>query len=113
VSETTVAQQSSPEEASMAVYIVLGNYTEQGVRNIKNLAALRQAAEQWTAAQGGRVLGNYTTLGPYDFIFIVELPSAEAALEGAFTFGSQGDIRSQTMLAFPAAEAEAVAQRIP
>jgi uncharacterized protein with GYD domain len=97
----------------MPVYIVLGNYTEQGVRNIKNLSALRQAAEQWTAAQGGRVLGNYTTLGPYDFVFIVELPSPESVLEGAFTFGSQGEVRTQTMMAFPAEAAEAVAQRIP
>lgn len=97
----------------MPVYIVLGNYTEQGIRNIKQVAQLRQAAEQWTAAQGGRVLGNYTTLGPYDFVFIVELPSPEVVLEGAFTFGSQGEVRTQTMLAFPAEAAEAIAQRLP
>ena len=97
----------------MPVSVVLGNYTDQGVRNIKRLADLRHAAEQWTAAQGGRVLANYTTLGPYDFVFIVELPSPEAALEGAFTFGSQGEVRTQTLLAFAAEEAEAVAQRLP
>ena len=97
----------------MPAYIVLGNFTEQGVRNIKQLTQLRQAAEQWTAAQGGRVVANYTTLGPYDFVFIVELPSPEAALEGAFTFGSQGEVRTQTLLGFTPAEAEAVAQRIP
>lgn len=97
----------------MPVYIVLGTYTEQGVRNIKNVANLRQAAEQWTASKGGRVLGNYTTLGPYDFVFIVELPSPAVVLEGAFTFGSQGEVRTQTLLAFPAEEAEAIAQRIP
>ena len=97
----------------MPVYVVLGNYTEQGVRNIKRLADLRQAAEQWTAAQGGRVVANYTTLGPYDFVFIVELPSPEVALEGAFIFGSQGEVRTQTLLAFPAEAAEAIAQRLP
>jgi uncharacterized protein with GYD domain len=97
----------------MPVYVVLGNYTEQGIRNIKQLADLRQAVEQWTAAQGGHVVANYTTLGPYDFVFIVELPSPEAVLEGAFTFGSQGEVRTQTMLAFPAEAAEAIAQRLP
>jgi uncharacterized protein with GYD domain len=50
---------------------------------------------------------------PYDFVFIVELPSPDAALEGAFTFGSQGEIRTQTLLGFAADEAEAVAQRSP
>jgi uncharacterized protein with GYD domain len=97
----------------MPTFIVLGNYTEQGVRNIKQVANLRQAAEQWTAAQGGRVLGNYMTLGPYDFVFVVELPSPEVALEGALLFGSQGEVRTQTLMAFPTEAAEAIAQRLP
>ncbi len=97
----------------MPVYIVLGNYTEQGVRNIKQVANLRQAAEQWTASQGGRVLGNYMTLGSYDFVFIVELPSPEVALEGALLFGSQGEVRTQTLMAFTPEEAEGIAERLP
>ena|SRR5687768_6742310 len=97
----------------MPAYVVLGNFTEQGIRNIKRLADLRQAAEQWTASQGGRVVANYTTLGPYDFVFIVELPGPEVALEGAFIFGSQGEVRTQTLLAFPADVAEGIAQRLP
>jgi uncharacterized protein with GYD domain len=96
----------------MAVFVILGNYTEQGVRNIKNLANLRKAAEQWTAEKGGKVLGNYTTLGPYDFVFIVDLPNPETALEGALTFGSQGEVRTQTLMAFPAESAEQVAQSL-
>lgn len=97
----------------MTTFVVLGTFTEQGIRNIKRLADLRQAAEQWTAGKGGRVVANYTTLGPYDFVFIVELPSPEVALEGAFTFGSQGEVRTQTLVAFAADQAEGIAQRIP
>ena len=97
----------------MPTYIVLGNYTEQGIRNIKNLSQLRQSAEQWVASKGGRVVSNYTTFGPYDFIFTVELPSDEACLEGAFLFGSRGDVRSITMKAFPHDEAERIAGEIP
>ena len=33
--------------------------------------------------------------------------------EGAFLFGSQGEVRTQTMLAFPAADAEKIARRLP
>ena len=97
----------------MVSFVILGTFTEQGIRNIKNLADLRQAAEQWTASQGGRVVANYTTLGLYDFVFIIELPSPEIVLEGAFLFGSQGEVRTQTLLAFPADEAASIAQRIP
>jgi uncharacterized protein with GYD domain len=97
----------------MPTYIVLGNYTEQGIRNIRRLADLRHAAEQWTESQGGRVVANYTTLGPYDFVFIIELPSPDVVLEGAFLFGSQGEVRTQTMMAFPAQTAESIARRLP
>jgi uncharacterized protein with GYD domain len=58
-------------------------------------------------------VANYTTMGPYDFVFIVELPSPDVALEGAFLFGSQGEVRTQTMMAFPAQAAEAIARRLP
>ena len=97
----------------MPAFVILGNYTEQRMRNIKQLADLRRAAEQWTADHGGRVVANYTTFGPYDFVFIIELPSAVVALEGSMTFGSQGEVRTLTMLAMPTSDAEVIAQRIP
>lgn len=97
----------------MAAFVILGTYTDQGIRNIKQLTALRQGAEQWVASKQGKVIANYTTLGPYDFVFIADLPSDDVALEGAFLFGSRGDIRSLTMRAFTAQEAEAVSQRLP
>jgi uncharacterized protein with GYD domain len=101
------------KEVIMPAFVVLGTFTDQGIRKIKQLSELRQAAEQWSAAHGGKVIANYTTLGQYDFVFIVELPDGETALEGGFTFGSQGDVRTQTLLAFSADEAEAIAQRVP
>jgi uncharacterized protein with GYD domain len=94
-------------------YVILGSYTEQGIRKIKNVAQLRQAAEQWVSSKNGRVISNYTTLGPYDFVFTCELPNDETTLEGAFTFGSQGDVRTLTMRAFEPRETESIAQRIP
>ncbi len=97
----------------MPTYIVLGNHTDQGIRKIKSLVNLRKAADQWVASKGGRVISNYTTFGQYDFVFTMELPSDEDCLEGAFLFGSSGDIRSVTMRAFPSEEAEAVAARLP
>lgn len=97
----------------MVTYVVLGSYTDQGIRNIKKLPQLRQAAEQFVTSNGGKVVANYTTLGAYDFVFIAEFPSDEAALEGAFLFGSRGDVKTQTLRAFPPHEAEAVAQRLP
>jgi uncharacterized protein with GYD domain len=94
-------------------YIVLGNYTEQGIRKIKQVSQLRQSVEQWIGSRGGRVISNYTTFGPYDFVFTCELPGDEVTLEAAFTFGSMGDVKTLTMRAFEAEEAENIAARIP
>jgi uncharacterized protein with GYD domain len=100
-------------EVAMVSFVILGTFTEQGIKNIKNVAQLRQAAEQWTTGHGGRVVANYTTLGQYDFVFIIEVPSPDTVLEGAFLFGSQGEVHTQTLLAFPADEAASIAQRLP
>jgi len=97
----------------MVTYVVLGNYTEQGIRNIKKLPELRQSAERWVTSKGGRIVVNYTTMGAYDFVIIFEFPSEEVALEGAFLFGSMGDIRSTSLRAFTTQEAEKIAQRLP
>jgi uncharacterized protein with GYD domain len=97
----------------MATYIILGNYTEQGIRKIKQVDQLRQSAEQWVASKGGRVVSNFTTLGPYDFVFTCEVPNDEDILEGAFLFGSRGDVRTLTLKAFDYQTAEQVAGRLP
>lgn len=97
----------------MPAYVVLGNFTDEGIRNINRLPELRQAAEEWATAHNGRIVANYATLGQYDFVVIVELPSPDVALEGAFTFGKRGQIRTQILVGFAPAEAEPVAQRIP
>ncbi len=97
----------------MVTYVILGSYTEQGIKNIRQLPQLRQSAEQFVSAKGGRVVANYTTFGGYDFVFIAEFPNDEAALEGAFLFGSRGDVRTQTLRAFSPQEAEAVTKRLP
>lgn len=98
----------------MPTFVILGSFTDQGIRKIKTLGPeIRAAAEQWVASKGGRVVANYITFGPYDFVFIAELPSEDVALEGAFTFGAQGDTRSLTMRAFSPQESEEIARRIP
>lgn len=65
------------------------------------------------AGKGGHVVANYTALGGYDFVFIAEFWNDEAALEGAFLFGSRGDVRTQTLRPFAPQEAEAITKRLP
>ncbi|MFN8526954.1 MAG: GYD domain-containing protein [Chloroflexota bacterium] len=97
----------------MPAYIVLGSFTAEGIAQIKENERLRESVEQWVTARGGRVISNYLTLGPYDFVFTCELPSDEVALEGAMLFSRGGKVRTQTLRAFDMRDAEAIAHRLP
>ena len=84
----------------MASYMVLGNYTDEGIRNIKDspnrLAAVRQAVE----GAGGRLIFFYLTMGQYDFVSLVEVPNDETAATLLLKVGEQGNVRTTTLKAF-------------
>ena len=85
----------------MPTYITLAKWTDQGIRNVKEslqrLDAFKKAAE----AAGGKMIGFYLTLGEYDMVVIVEVPSDEAAAALILSTGKGGNVRTTTMKAFP------------
>ena len=84
----------------MATYIVLMNWTDQGIRNVKD-AAKRLDASREVAKKLGCELGLYVmTIGPYDGMCVVEAPSDEAMAKFALTVGAAGNIRTTTLKAF-------------
>ncbi len=97
----------------MPTYVVLNNYTDQGIRNIKEGPARLDATRKAIEAAGGKVLGFYLTMGRYDSVIIVEAPSDEVAAALALGAGSQGSIRTETLKAFPEAEYRKIIANIP
>ncbi len=92
----------------MASYLVLGNYTDQGIRNIKDSPNRLQAADQAVKDAGGSVIFFYLTMGQYDFACLVELPSDEAAAAILLKLGAQGNIRTTTLKAFTEDEYQSI-----
>ena len=84
----------------METYIVLGNYTEQGVTNIKESPARTNACRKALEAAGGKLLGWYLTMGRYDIVFIVQAPDSKTAASLLLSMGAQGDARTETLRAF-------------
>jgi uncharacterized protein with GYD domain len=97
----------------MPTYVTLINYTEQGIKNIKEspqrLAAVRQAIE----GAGGKLLSFYWTLGQYDAIAISEAASDEAYTAVMLAIGGQGAIRSTTLRAFNDEERQRIIASMP
>ena len=97
----------------MPTYVVLNNWTDQGIRSVKDSPKRLDATRKAIEAAGGKVLGYYLTMGRYDSVLIVEGPSDEVAAALALSAGSQGSIRTETLKAFPEDEYRNIIARIP
>lgn len=81
----------------METYIILGNFTEQGISKIKEAPARIDAGRQAVEAAGGKFIGWYLVMGQYDFIVITQAPDAKAAASLILAIGAQGNIRTETL----------------
>jgi uncharacterized protein with GYD domain len=94
----------------MALYVTLYNFTDQGLRAVKESPARLKAGIAAAEAAGGKVLGAYYTQGPYDLVVVSDIADENAANAVALALASQGNVRSMTMRAWdPEAFAKIVA----
>lgn len=85
----------------MPTYISLYKWTEQGIKNVKDSPERLDAAKKGIEAAGGKLISFYLTIGRYDMVTIGELPSDEALASFMLSLGAGGNVRSETMKAFP------------
>src|SRR3990172_6876866 len=90
----------------MSVCVILGNYTEQGIKDIKGSPERVRRVRKAIEDAGGKFISFYYTMGQYDFVCIVE--GDEAALGALFLVGSRGNVRTQSMKGFTLEEAEPI-----
>lgn len=88
----------------MSTYFILINWTDQGIRNIKDSPKRVDAAKKAIKDIGGDVKAFYMLQGSYDAVLILEMPSDEALAKFILTIGSLGNVRTTTMRAYPEAE---------
>ncbi len=88
----------------MPTYVVLYTLTEQGRKEINNLADRMDQAKTRAETTGVKVIGSYVTLGAYDLVFVVEAPNDETIARGAAAILERGNVASMTMRAFTADE---------
>ena len=97
----------------MPTYVVLANWTDQGIRTVKESPQRLDATKKAIEAAGGKLIGFYLTMGKYDEVLIVEGPSDAVAATMALSSGSQGNIRTETLKAFPEDEYRKIIANIP
>jgi uncharacterized protein with GYD domain len=77
----------------MPRYIVLLNWTSQGIKNVKDTVKRAKSFENAIEKAGGKSLGFYYTIGRYDMVAMVEAPNDEAIASVLYSTGSLGNIR--------------------
>ncbi|WP_159591470.1 GYD domain-containing protein [Chelativorans xinjiangense] len=85
----------------MTTYIMLVNWTEQGVKNVRESPSRLDAAKKALSEMGGAFKAFYLTMGECDMVAIAEAPDDAVAARFALELGMAGNVRTRTLKAFP------------
>ena len=84
----------------MTTYLMLLNWTDQGIRNVKESPKRLDAVKKLAKEMGGEVKAFYMTLGAHDLVLIVDMPNNDKLASFALKLGSLGNVRTTTLRAF-------------
>jgi uncharacterized protein with GYD domain len=96
----------------MAIYCVLGSFTEQGVRNAKDSPKRAEAFKEMARKCGVTVKDVYWAQGQYDVVTILEASDELAVTSLALSVGALGNIRTQTLRLFSASDMKAIIEKM-
>lgn len=90
----------------MPTYIVLGNYTDQGIRGVKDSLKREDAFRKQCEKAGAQLKDVYRTMGRYDLAAIVDVPDDITLTSLLYGMGAMGNVRTETLRAFTRQETE-------
>jgi uncharacterized protein with GYD domain len=93
-------------------YIILGNLTDQGIRNIKDSPKREDAFRKLCEKMGAKVKDAYRTMGRYDVAAIVDAPDDVAINALVYSLGALGNVRTETLRAFTRQETDAALAKL-
>lgn len=96
----------------MATYIVLGRFSDQGIRGVKDTTKRADAAKELAKKMGVTMKEVYWTIGQYDVVVLVEAPEDTAMISFVLTTGMQGNLRTETLRAFTQTEMDAILNKV-
>ena len=97
----------------MPTYVCLMNFTDQGIRTVKEAPIRLQEAVKGLEAMGGKLQDLYVTMGEYDYVGIAEAPSDEVAMAFLLGLGASGNVRTKTLRAFSVEQFAGVVKKLP
>jgi uncharacterized protein with GYD domain len=81
----------------MPTYILLSTLTPEGRKTIKERPERILQVNKEIEAFGAKVVAQYSVLGLYDFVNVVEAPDNEAIARVSLELGSRGTVKIMTL----------------
>jgi len=97
----------------MPTYLIQSQWTDQGIRNVKESAKRLEAGKKKLKEMGGEIKAFYLTTGPYDMLAVVDVPNDAILAAHLLWLGSQGNLRTQTVKAFTEEEFRTIVGGLP
>ncbi len=83
----------------MPIYVLLSSLTPQGVQTLKSNPDRLREVNRDVEELGARVLHQWATLGPFDFVNVVEAPDEGVIAKVSVALGARGSAKLQTVTA--------------
>jgi uncharacterized protein with GYD domain len=95
----------------MPNYISLINWTEQGIKNVKE-SPKRADAVTSLANKLGAKMDIFYTMGEFDLVAVTQAPNDDTAMQLLLEIGKLGNVRTKTLKAWTTAEATKVISKL-
>lgn len=96
----------------MARFVMLLNYTDKGVAQIKDSPKRADTFREWATKHGATVEAQLWTMGAYDGVAVLSAPDEKAIAALALGVSQLGFVRSTTLRAFDETEFQAILGRM-
>lgn len=96
----------------MPTFIVLGNFTEQGAKAIKDTVKRSEAVKELGKKHGVTMKDIHWTMGAYDVIGTFEAPDGPTMSAFVLAIGVAGNLRGQTLRAFGKEEMSGILKKL-
>lgn len=88
----------------MGKYIVLADWTEQGIAKVKDSPKRLDAARKLAKKLGAKAGDFYMTIGKHDMLLHLEAPDDATVARFVLSLAGGGNVRTTTLKAFSEAE---------
>ena len=97
----------------MATFILTLDWTDQGIRNLKEAPKRSEAAKALAKKVGVEIKEVNLTTGAHDLLLLAEAPLGDHITKFALAVGSLGNVRTSTSRAWPEAEWTKLISELP